>query len=256
MTYDMFNTLGWAVFPYVCMVIFVVGTAWRFRYDKFGWTTRSSQLYDSALLRIGSPLFHFGILGVAAGHFVGLLIPKSWTEAVGIKEFAYHFLATYVGMVAALATVVGLALLIYRRRRVGPVFLATTKMDKFMYVLLVVPIVLGTVATVNTQLLGAGHGYDYRETISPWLRSLFYGPKPELMLNVPVTFKLHITAAFLLFAVWPFTRLVHAFSAPVTYPLRPYIVYRSRKVSNASRDPSRGWEPSSSPTKRRSSTKN
>ena len=31
-----------------------------------------------------------------------------------------------------------------------------------------------------------------------------------------------------LFALWPFTRLVHAFSAPIGYLFRPYIVYRSR----------------------------
>lgn len=248
------NTLAWVVFPYIAMAVFVVGTFWRYRYDKFGWTTRSSQLYDNALLRIGSPLFHFGIIGVALGHFVGLLIPKSWTEAVGFKETAYHILATYVGSVAALATLLGLGLLIYRRRMVGPVFLATTKMDKFMYVLLAVPILLGSYATVQTQLLGAGHGYDYRETISPWLRSLFYGPKPELMAAVPLAFKLHILAAFTLFMVWPFTRLVHVFSAPITYPTRPYIVYRSRQVSNTSRNPARGWEPSAAPEQRRRRT--
>jgi len=31
-----------------------------------------------------------------------------------------------------------------------------------------------------------------------------------------------------LFTLWPFTRLVHAFSAPIFYLFRPYIVYRSR----------------------------
>ena len=55
------------------------GTWWRYRYDKFGWTTRSSQLYESRLLRIGSPLFHFGILAVFIGHVMGLFVPKSWT---------------------------------------------------------------------------------------------------------------------------------------------------------------------------------
>ena len=56
---------------------------WRYRYDKFGWTTRSSQLYENRLLRIGSPLFHFGMLGVVGGHVIGLLVPQSWTDAVG-----------------------------------------------------------------------------------------------------------------------------------------------------------------------------
>ena len=71
----------WDVIPYVTIAILLVGTWWRYRYDKFGWTTRSSQLYESRLLRIGSPLFHFGILVVIFGHIIGLVIPESWTSA-------------------------------------------------------------------------------------------------------------------------------------------------------------------------------
>ena len=65
----------WVVVPYLCLTTFVVGHFWRYRYDKFGWTTRSSQLYEDRLLRIGSPLFHFGMLGVVGGHVIGLLRP-------------------------------------------------------------------------------------------------------------------------------------------------------------------------------------
>ena len=108
------------VVPYVCLAVFVLGHVWRYRYDKFGWTTRSSQMYERRLLRWGSPLFHFGILAVFLGHVMGLGVPKSWTEAVGISEGVYHFLAVSVGAVAGFCTVVGLAILIYRRRTVGP----------------------------------------------------------------------------------------------------------------------------------------
>ena len=48
--------------------------------------------------------------------------------------------------------------------------------------------------------------------------------------------------AFALFALWPFTRLVHVFSAPVGYLTRPYIVYRSRDDQLGSHSPRRGWE--------------
>ena len=61
------DTLLWVVFPYVCLAVFVLGHVWRYRYDKFGWTTRSSQLYEKRLLRLGSPLFHFGLLFVIVG---------------------------------------------------------------------------------------------------------------------------------------------------------------------------------------------
>lgn len=244
----------WVVVPYVCLATFVVGSLWRYRYDKFGWTTRSSELYEKRLLRMGSPLFHFGLLAVIAGHFVGLLIPESWTHAVGVSEAAYHFLATWLGTAGALMLVTGLVILVYRRRSTGPVFLATTRTDKLMYVMLAASILSGTWATVHTQILAGGFGYDYRQTISPWFRSLFaLQPEPALMVGVPLAFVVHVTLALLLFAVWPFTRLVHAFSAPVTYPFRPYIVYRSRDAASGggSRPPRPGWEPSTSRREKR-----
>src|SRR5512139_1596037 len=139
--------LLWDVLPYVTIAVFVVGTIWRYRYDKFGWTTRSSQLYERRLIRIASPLFHVGILAVAGGHVVGLMIPESWTEAVGISESVYHAMAVGLGMFAGAATLIGIVLLVYRRRTVGPVFAATTKNDKTMYVFLVGAICLGVLTT-------------------------------------------------------------------------------------------------------------
>ena len=233
--------LLWVVVPYVSLAIFVVGHYWRYKYDKFGWTTRSSQLYESRLLRWGSPLFHFGILFVLVGHVMGLGIPKSWTEAVGLSEDAYHVLAVGVGAIAGFGTLVGLAILIYRRRTVGPVFSATTKNDKFMYLVLTVTILFGM---SNTVLGAIGHeGVDYRDTVSPWFRSIFYvNPQPELMAAAGLGFQLHALSAFLLFAIWPFTRLVHVFSAPLGYFTRPYIVYRSRDRQLGNRSTPRGWD--------------
>ena len=235
------DTFLWVVFPYVCLTVFVVGHFWRYHYDKFGWTTRSSQLYENRLLRLGSPLFHFGILFVFGGHVMGLGIPKSWTEFIGISEGVYHFMAVTVGTVAGVCTVVGMAILIYRRRTVGPVFSATTRMDKTMYVFLATVIVLGLANTVIANLFGSS--YDYREGVSVWFRGIFsFSLHPELMAAAPIGFKLHALAAFALFALWPFTRLVHVFSAPLGYLTRPYIVYRSRDDQLGSRAPRRGWE--------------
>ncbi len=88
------DILLWAVLPYVMVGIFVTGVAWRYRYDQFGWTTRSSELYESRLLRIGSPLFHFGLVFVVAGHVLGLIIPDEWTAALGVTETRYHYVAS------------------------------------------------------------------------------------------------------------------------------------------------------------------
>ena len=237
------DTILWVVYPYVCLVVFAAGHVWRYRYDKFGWTTRSSQLYESRLLRWASPLFHFGILAVFLGHVMGLGIPKSWTEAVGMSEGLYHLLAISIGAVAGVGTVVGMALLVYRRRTTGPVFSATTRMDKAMYLALGVVIALGMWNTVAGSVLNLGGEYDYRDGVSVWFRSIFYfQPDPALMSGAPLGFQLHAVAAFFLFALWPFTRLVHVFSVPVWYLGRPYVVYRSRSDRLGARGVRPGWE--------------
>lgn len=248
----------WVVLPYVTFAVLVVGSVWRYRYDRFGWTTRSSELYEKRLLRIGSPLFHLGLLVVILGHVAGLVIPATWTAAIGIPEEVYHLVAALAGSAASAVLVLGLLILIYRRRATSAVFLATTVMDKVMYAMLALSVLSGAWATATTQLV-TEHGYDYRQTISPWFRSLWYlQPQPELMAGVPVAFQVHIVAAFLLFALWPFTRLVHAFSAPVPYLFRPYVVYRSRDEGRTSAAPGGsgthrprpGWEPPTGPPRR------
>jgi len=238
------SLLLWVILPYVCLTVFVVGHYWRYRYDKFGWTTRSSQLYESRLLRLGSPLFHFGMLGVVAGHVVGLAIPESWTASAGIDEDTYHLLAVTLGLASGAATVVGLAILIYRRRTVGRVFIATTRMDKLMYVVLGGVIALGIWNTLASSVFEVGgQEYNYREGISVWFRDFWsFRPDPDLMDAAPLGFQLHALGAFLLFALWPFTRLVHVFSAPLGYLTRPYIVYRSRDHQVGSHRPRPGWE--------------
>jgi nitrate reductase gamma subunit len=159
-------------------------------------------------------------------------------------------MAVFLGTVAGFCTLIGLAILIARRRLTGPVFAATTRNDKAMYVVLAGVIVLGLWATVKANLTGGG--YDYRETVSPWFRSLFYfSPDADVMAAVPASFQIHVLAAFALFAFWPFTRLVHAFSAPVGYLTRPYIVYRSRETRRGLRPARPGWEgPPRAPTSR------
>jgi nitrate reductase gamma subunit len=234
------DVLLWVVFPYLTLLVFVLGHVWRYRYDKFGWTTRSSQLYERRLLRVGSPLFHFGILVVLLGHIGGLVVPDWMTEAAGVSEHAYHVTAVVLGTVAGVSTLGGLAILIYRRRTVGPVFSATTRNDKLMYAVLTLVIVLGLAATVAANI--GGGGYDYRKTVAPWFRSVFsLQPDAGLMSGVPPLFQLHALSALTLFCVWPFTRLVHMLTAPVGYLTRPYIVYRSREERLGSRPVQRGW---------------
>ncbi|GGG77595.1 respiratory nitrate reductase subunit gamma [Corynebacterium pelargi] len=238
------DTFLWVAFPWLAIVAFVLGMSWRWRTDQFGWTTHSTQIYESKLLRISSPLFHWGMMFVILGHIMGLAFPKSWTRAVGISDAAYHLIATIPGTIAGIAAVLGLVGLIYRRVHTRSVFLSTSTSDKVMYVLLGLAILSGFVATVSTQVFGGPHGYDYRETISPWLRQLLiFNAHPEWMATVPWQFKVHVLAGFTLLAIWPFTRLVHVFSAPVGYTTRPYVVYRSRDTRTQPTRQHVAWEP-------------
>lgn len=220
----------WGALPYIAVAILVTGLVWRYRYDKFGWTTRSSELYESRLLRWGSPMFHIGLLIVLMGHILGLFIPDSWTAAIGVSETTYSFMAISLGVAAGVLTYAGIALLVWRRRTTGPVFLATTVNDKFMYVFLVAALTLGLATTlINASTLH----YNYRVDVSPWVRSLFvFQPEVALMARTPIEYRIHAISGLVLFAIVPFTRLVHAFTAPVHYLFRPYIVYRARDPRN------------------------
>ncbi|MYT74333.1 MULTISPECIES: respiratory nitrate reductase subunit gamma [unclassified Streptomyces] len=235
------TTLIWGVLPYVAVVLLIAGTIWRYRYDKFGWTTRSSQVYESKLLNIASPVFHYGILFVLAGHIIGIFIPMSWTEKVGVSEHTYHMFSLIGGTFAGVLTVCGIFMLLYRRRFKAPVFRATTRNDKLMYLVLLAAIVLGMTAKLTHA---SGDGYNYRESIGPWARSLFtLNPDIDLMHGVPVLYQIHAVVGMSLIALVPFTRLVHMFSAPVQYLFRPYVVYRSRDPRRLTARPERrGWE--------------
>ncbi|GFG75009.1 respiratory nitrate reductase subunit gamma [Mycobacterium botniense] len=242
----MSSPVFWDIAPYVTLAILIVGTWWRYRYDKFGWTSRSSQIYESRLLQIASPVFHFGILVVLAGHLMGLLVPPRVTQLMHVSSEMYHVQAVLLGGVAGFATVIGLGLLIYRRVTQGPVRLATARSDVVMYVVLVLALLVGLYCT----LLGTGpHGgvYHYRHTVGVWFRGIWIlQPRGDLMVGAPLDYQLHAVIGMALFCLWPFTRLVHAFSAPIAYLFRPYIVYRSREVAAnnellGSQPRRRGW---------------
>lgn len=217
----------WIVIPYTATVVFVGGLIWRYRSDQFGWTCRSTQLLESRLLAPGSVMFHYGALAAIAGHVLGILIPESFTDALGITESYYHVVSAGAGTIASVITLAGLIILVYRRITVRRVWLTTTNLDVVAYVLLTAVILLGIWDTLVTNTLGPG--YDYRRTVAVWFRSLAtFNPQPSLMASVPLFYQIHAASAWLLYALWPFTRLVHAFSYPFQYLGRPYILYRRR----------------------------
>ncbi|MFJ8208597.1 respiratory nitrate reductase subunit gamma [Streptomyces sp. NPDC096033] len=237
------DLLLWGVYPYVSVALLVAGLVWRARYDAFGWTTHSSQLQESRLLRIGSPLFHFGMAFVVAGHVVGLLVPMSWTDALGLDDHAYHLMAVSTGAVAGVAAAAGIGVLVWRRLRTPAVRKARVRGDRLMYAVLLGALALGLTATFLNST-GQTDGYNYREGVSVWFRSLFsLSPDHQLMAAAPLAFRLHVLFGFTLFALIPYSRLVHMFSAPLKYLFRPFVVYRRRDPRlTANRPDRRGWE--------------
>ena len=180
------------------------------------------------MLGWASPLFHYGALAAIGGHVIGLCIPESVTEALGISESFYRYFAGIAGGLAAIATVVGFAGLLYRRAVSDRVRRTTTRMDMLTYFLLTVLIVLGTWMTFGYTLL-TDTPENYRATISPWWQSLFYfDPDVTAATSAPLIYQVHAIAAWAFWAAFPFSRLVHAWSIPLQYVGRPYILYRRR----------------------------
>ena len=93
----------WVILPYLALATFVVGHVWRWRYDQFGWTSRSTQLQESTLLKWGGPLFHYGTFAAIAGHVLGILVPESFTRWLGVPEETYRWFSAVGGAVAAIA---------------------------------------------------------------------------------------------------------------------------------------------------------
>ncbi|MBD7985239.1 respiratory nitrate reductase subunit gamma [Sporosarcina sp. Sa2YVA2] len=225
----MTNQFLWVIFPYVCMAVFVVGHIFRYRHDQFGWTAKSSEFIEKKQLMIGSLLFHVGIIPVILGHISGLGIPKEWTRALGVSDHMYHMGAVWGGGFFGVVTFAGMLILTSRRFTKRNVRKLSSTSDLIVNTLLLFIVFIGVYASLVTN--NVTPGFDYRDSISVWFRSLLiFRPEAGYMAAVPMTFKLHILAGFLIFAMWPFTRLVHVWSVPLNYAGRSYILYRRSPV--------------------------
>ncbi|MCL6562838.1 MAG: respiratory nitrate reductase subunit gamma [Firmicutes bacterium] len=220
-------TFWWVAYPYLCLALLIGGSLYRYAYRPLTWTSRSSQLLETRWLRWGSPLFHWGILFVLAGHFLGLVIPVAAWQAMGISSTLYHQGADLFGGLAGLAAWIGLDLLLIRRLANPRVRRHSSPSDLLILGWLWLVVTSGDAITLVYNHLNGP--YAYRHTVGPWFRSLFVlHPEPNLVTHLPVLFQVHILLTFGLLALTPFSRLVHLFSAPVAYPRRAPIQYRRR----------------------------
>lgn len=223
----MADIFWWVIYPYITGLIMIIGLLYRFAYRQISWAAPSTEFFEKKWLRIGSPLFHWGILLAFVGHVMGMLVPMDFYRMIGISDHMYHIGAIAGGGFVGLMVVAGLIILLIRKITIDPVRVHATFADFFSVIALLIVAGTGTYMTLvyNTTVVA----YEYRATIGPWFRSLFIlQPKYGLMTNVPLLFKLHVIFAFGLFASIPFTHLVHFYSVPVKYPARAPQQYRSR----------------------------
>ena len=221
------NQFWWVIYPYLSLAIMIVASFYRFVVLPRGWGSKSSQILERKWLRVGSLLFHWGILLVIGGHVLGLLIPLRVYQSLGISTELYHLNADVFGGLSGLIVWLGCLVLLLRRIFNVRVRTNSSISDYVVLVLLFVVVSLGDFQTIVMNNL---HGaYEYRLTIGPWVRGLLLlHPNASLMMHVPTLLKVHIVLAFALFALIPFSRLVHFWSVPLRYPTRAPIQYRER----------------------------
>lgn len=219
------NQFLWIILPYICLAVCVIGHIYRYRTDQFGWTAKSSEFVEKKQLRIGSMMFHIGVIPVIFGHIVGLGVPKEWLYAVGVSDHLYHIGAVYIGSIFGFLTLGGMIVLTSRRFTKKSVRKLSSLSDLVVNVLLLLIVFLGLYSTVVTNIVEPS--FDYRSTISVWFRGILtFSPDASFMADVPLSFKIHVLSGLGIFALWPFTRLVHIWSVPVSYLSRNNILYR------------------------------
>ena len=224
---DYLNTLLFGYYPYVAISIFFIGSLARYDRDQYTWRSGSSQFLRAKELRLGSNLFHIGILLLFVGHFVGLLTPPAVYHALGLSTSAKQILAVVAGGVFGSVCLRGILILI-RRRLTDPRIRATSsRMDIFILLLIGVQLLLGLL----TLPISIYH-YDGANMLllGEWAQRIvtFRSGAAEQLGEIGTLFKLHLFLGQTLFLIFPFSRLVHVWSVPLGYVSRPYQIVRRR----------------------------
>ncbi len=220
------NTIFFVIWPYISLTIFVVVTVYRSIIRPFSISSLSSQLLENKQLYWGSISFHYGIVLVLLGHLLALLIPRSvvlW-NAVPLRLY----LLEITGLGLGLWSLAGLLILVFRRLTVRRVQVVTTPMDVVVLAALLVSVISG-VLVATLYRFGS---YWFTGVFSPYLLSLAtFTPQIGLVAPLPWLIKLHVINNFVLAAIFPFSRLVHIFTYPIGYLIRPWqIVLWNRKI--------------------------
>jgi nitrate reductase gamma subunit len=218
-------------YPYLAGSIFLLGSWVRFDREQYTWKSDSSQLLDRRNLRLGSNLFHIGVLAIFFGHLVGLLMPHSWFLAAGVSDVAHQKVAIVAGSVFGLMCVSGGAILWLRRLTNPRVRAATRKMDIFILSWIMVTLLIG-LSTIPLSVGHLEHGTAATMiALTQWVQSVAaLQANPALLSGVETLFKVHMFFGMTVFLLFPFSRLVHIWSVPVGYLGRAYQVVRTKRA--------------------------
>ena len=214
------------IYPYIGLSVFIVGSLIRFDREQYTWRSGSSQLLRTKQLRWGSNLFHFGILFLLMGHFVGLLTPHMVYELF-VTAQAKQMLAIVSGGIAGTACFVGLTMLVHRRLTEPRIRATSTTMDIAILLLLWLQLVLGLVTIPYSLQHSDG---SVMLVLSEWAQRIvtLRAGAADMIAGVAWPYRLHLVLGVTIFLVFPFSRLVHIWSAPVGYVFRRYQVVRAR----------------------------
>ncbi len=215
----MFDSVLFIAFPYLAVVTAVWVGIYRYRNDRFSYSSQSSQFLENRVLSWGSAPWHYAILIILAAHLLAALFPGLWGSLISAPIRLYILEVT--GLALALTAVLALVVLVYRRLTTPRVRSVTSLADMLLLVLLLAQVALGFWVSLFFRW-----GADwYLHTAVPWLQSLVtFQPDIATVTTLPWVVKLHMLGGFLVLAVFPFTRLVHAVTFPVRYLWRPYQV--------------------------------
>jgi len=220
---------GW--YPYLCLTVFLLGSVLRFDREQYTWRSGSSQLLRRRQLIWGSNLFHIGVLIIFLGHFGGLLTPIWIFEALGISHTFKQWMAIIVGGVAGVFAFIGLTLLVHRRLFDARIRTTSSFGDIAILLILYFQLALG-LATIPVSL---GHLDGHlMVNFMNWAQGILRVEPgvSALIHDVPLIFKLHLALGMTIFLLFPFTRLVHIWSAPIWYiGRRGYQVVRTRRTA-------------------------
>lgn len=218
------------VYPYIATTVFLLGSWIRFDNEQYTWKSDSSQLLSKGGMRFASNFFHYGIIGLFFGHVTGLLTPHLVFLTLGISDMTHQWIAIIAGTVFGSACLIG-GIFLWMRRMTNPrVRLASRWMDINILGWLALTAAAGLL-TIPTSVHHAGAGNpETMLRLAEWVQSILYlHPDPKLVMDASPVYKFHMFLGMSVFLFFPFTRLVHIWSAPLGYLGRAYQIVRSKR---------------------------